>query len=203
MWSRRSTWRPRKRKPLPWRRRKTALRDAASLVPAIREARRADGEAATARQIWRDAYSDARISQRHRARKRRKNPSLAIVTSPVKAALPIAAGLYASRFAANAIGPRVPGLSSLGQHAAPATAVGVLAVTSYVGPKVIKNQSTRMNVMLGMGISVIDTILKTYAPESLRAPIGVKDVYDDALNGLGAPYQEMGNYVEISDYVSD
>lgn len=128
------------------------------------------------------------------------------IVGVLKMAAPIAAAFYGSRFLASFVSSKVPMISEkLGQkHASPVVAA-LLAVVGHVvtkhnkAPAMLRNH--RGAIMTGLGINLIDQVVKAYAPENIKGYIGVGDashVYDRALS----EYVDTGEYIETGDYIS-
>jgi len=148
-----------------------------------------------------------RTNPKRRRSYRRRNPAAgvsgaksAVVTS-IKAALPIAISLYASRVISRKLLPRVPGLSGLGTHAAPVGAGLLLVLGHFATKKVGKLKKHRGSIMIGLGLNAVDVILNTYAPASVKAMVGLGDSYD-ALQQATGEFVETGEYLEQGDYIS-
>jgi hypothetical protein len=127
-----------------------------------------------------------------------------------KKAAPVLIGFYATRLLVSKLGPRVPGLDRLGMFQGPVLAIGGVAVTHFAtrrGPLA----KYRASALLGAGLNMIDALISAFAPASVKAMIGVGDVYDRALGeylnaGGGAPAEDpslaMGEYVQMGEYVA-
>lgn len=107
-----------------------------------------------------------------------------------KQALPVLAGLYGAKFLANKVGPKLPGVSSLGSFAGPAVAVGVVLGVNFATKKVGALAKYRNGLMIGAGLAALDSLIGAFAP-GVKAAIGMGDIYDQA----------MGEYVAVGDYI--
>lgn len=109
-----------------------------------------------------------------------------------KRAAPVLVGLYGARLIVSKIGPMIPGVSSLGVMSAPALAVGAVLLTNFATKKVGALAKYRNELLLGTALAALDSIISAFAPASVKAMIGVGDIYDQA----------MGEYVSVGEYVA-
>lgn len=118
--------------------------------------------------------------------------------SVIKKAIPVIGGYYGTKFAVNKIGPMLPVINGLGTLQAPVTAVLVAVGANMLTDKVSFLRARKTEIMLGVGVGVIDTLLTAFAP-SLKTAIGVGDMYDRALS----EYVGTGEYVATGEYLDD
>lgn len=141
----------------------------------------------------------------------RKNPG-GMLIDLAKRAAPVLVGLFLARVATNKLGPRVPGISKLGQFQGPAVAIGTILLTHVLTKKVGKLAKYREKLMLGAGLNALEVLFQAFAPASVKAAIGMGDVYDRALGDYvrmgeylhtgpdGAPIDDnLGDYVAVGD----
>jgi hypothetical protein len=151
------------------------------------------------------AYGSAADRRFMRKHKMRSNP-MGGAMDAVKKAIPVGVAMYAGRIICRGVLPRVPVLNSLGQHAAPVGAAGLVVAASYLTRKG-KLAKYRQEALMGLGLNFLDIALTTYAPASVKAYIGLgqEDIYDSAFGeyvdvgeylDVGA-YEEMGEYVQM------
>jgi hypothetical protein len=148
-----------------------------------------------------------RVHRRYgRRRHYRSNPG-GMLIDLAKRAAPVLIGLYGARLLVTKIGPRIPLVSRLGTFQGPALAIGAVLFTNFVTKKVGKLAKYRSELLLGTGLAALDSLISTFAPASVKAMIGVGDVYDRALLGeyVQMPMGEyihadgMGEYVAVGD----
>lgn len=136
--------------------------------------------------------------RRRRSRRRgRRNPSLSGLTGTLMGALkvgaPLAASFYLTKMLINKVGPSIPGLNSLPmQMQAPALATGMVFLANFAtrkGPLA----KYRMGIMAGVSLNLVDTLVRSFAPDSVKAMFGLGDsgMYDQA----------MGEFVTVGDYL--
>jgi hypothetical protein len=120
-----------------------------------------------------------------------------------KQALPVLAGLYGARLIANKIGPRLPGISSLGALASPVMAVGTVLLVNFATKKIAALAKYRTGLMLGAGLAALDSLVTAFAPASVKGMLGVGDIYDQAMGEYVAvgDYIQMGAEEELGDYI--
>ncbi|MCJ7752583.1 MAG: hypothetical protein MUQ65_16090 [Armatimonadetes bacterium] len=152
-----------------------------------------------------------RTNPRRRKSYRRRNPAAAVsgtksaVMTSIKAALPIAISLYASRAISRKVLPMIPGLSGLGTHAAPVGALGMLVLGHFATKKVGKLKKHRGSIMIGLGINALDVVLTSYAPQSVKAMFGLPLTATEIALQTAVPtgeYLQTGEYFEQGDYIS-
>ena len=154
-----------------------------------------------------------RVHRRYGRKARyRKNPG-GMLIDLAKRAAPVLVGLYAARLLISKLGPRIPGVSRLGMFQSPALAIGAVLAVNFITKKVGRLAKYRNELLLGTGLNALDTLISAFAPASVKAMIGVGDVYDRALGeyvqmgeyihaGQGAPVDDdlsMGDYVAVGD----
>lgn len=189
-------WRKRQPAILP---RRKAKRRRSTVSPGLRRGRRAIRRSVAYRRPADVAF--------RRKFGMRSNPKNAIIDA-IKKAAPIAASLYGARAISRGLFPRIPGIDRLGRHAAPVASVGLLALAAFATRKgkLAKHRST---ILLGMGLNVIDVVMKAYVPANVKAYIGMgaTPLYDGPMGEYVAvgdvpPLSEpMGEYVEMGDYI--
>lgn len=130
-----------------------------------------------------------RVHRRYGRRGYRKNPG-GMLIDLAKRAAPVLIGLYGARMIVSKLGPKIPGVSRLGSFQSPALAIGAVLLTNFVTKKVGRLAKYRTELMLGTGLNALDTLINAFAPASVKAMIGVGDVYD-----------AVGDYVAMSDYI--
>lgn len=152
-------------------------------------------------------YGWKRARKTIRAFKMRTNPGrlIAVLKSAVSTALPVAAGYVGTRLLITKVGGMIPGVGSLGSHAAPVlSAVGLFAAHFATG-KVAALGKHRTGIMLGASLNLVQSLWDTYVPSSIKGMLGMGDVYEQALAADFqedmADYVETGDYVEVGDYV--
>ncbi len=112
----------------------------------------------------------------------------------------VAGATYVARIASTQIGMRIPMISTLevGGKAIgrPVVSLGLLVAGNYATKKVAMLKKHRAAILLGFGLNLVDSLVSAFAPEDLKAQIGVGDsdgLYNEAVGG----YVEIGDYVEI------
>jgi hypothetical protein len=123
----------------------------------------------------------------------RSNPSGTIggFISVLKGAAPIAVALYTTRFATRKLATRIPGLSSLpAQAQGPAMAALMMFGAHLLTKKVKPLQKYRGGAMVGTALNFFDAVVSAFAPASVKAQIGVGDIYDS-----------VGEYMGVGEYV--
>jgi len=162
-----------------------------------------------ARRAIRNRYKTALGRATIRRYRMRSNPGGVFMDTLVQAA-PIALSLYGARAVSYTLAARVPGfnrLPSQWQGTAMAAALGVAG--HFLTKKVAKLAKYRSSVMIGLDLNLLDNVLSAIAPASVKAKIGLGDVYADGLGDYvevnGAPPIDdnitMGDYVEVGDYL--
>lgn len=135
----------------------------------------------------------------HRYGRYRRNPG-GMLVDLAKRAVPVLVGLYGTRFVANKLGAYVPGVSSLGAAQTPAIAIATVLLLNFATKKVAKLARYRSELMLGAGLAALDSLFQAFAPASVKAALGVGDVFDA---GIGE-YVEMGDYLAVgADPIDD
>lgn len=135
-----------------------------------------------------------------RARRRRRNPGLMsapnMVMGAVKAALPVAASLYLTRFIIAKVGPSIPMVDRLGVFQRPAVA-GLMVVAANYATKTKMLSKYRAGVMLGVSLNLVDTLIQSFAPAGVKSMFGLGDsgIYDQAMG----EFVTVGDYLEIGD----
>jgi hypothetical protein len=149
-----------------------------------------------------------RVHRRYGRRHYRKNPG-GMLIDLAKRAAPVLLGLYGARLLVSKLGPRVPMVNRLGALQNPALAVGAVLAVNFITKKVARLAKYRSELLLGTGLNMVDAIISAFAPASVKAAIGVGDVYDRALGeyihaGAGQPAEDpaMGEYVQMGEYVA-
>jgi hypothetical protein len=158
---------------------------------SIKRARRFGGRAG--------AYAKRfKMRSNPRRRRARRNPGLVGgVTGPLmsglKAAVPVAASLYLTRFIIAKVGPSIPMIDRLpGQVQAPVVA-SLMVVAANFATKKGPLAKYRSGIMLGTSLNLVDTLVKAFAPAEVKTMFGLGDsgMYDHA----------MGEYTTTSDYL--
>lgn len=162
-----------------------------------------------ARRAIRNRYKTALGRATIRRYRMRSNPGGVIMDTLVQA-VPIAVSLYGARMASYMLAPRVPGINRLpSQWQGTAMAIGLGVIGHFATTKVAKLAKYRTSVMIGLGLNLLDNALSAIAPASIKAKIGLGDVYADGLGDYvevnGAPPIDdditLGDYIEVGDYV--
>ncbi len=192
--SRRKARRTRRRKTSRGKSRRTRARGSATIVmrrgpggtlmmnPTRRRKRRK-----SRRTVSRSRRAHRRYGKRHY----RKNPGNMLIDL-AKQAAPILIGLYGARLFVSKIGPRIPGVSMLpASIQGPVLSIGTVLLVNYTTKKVAKLAKYRNALMLGAGLAALDSLIKSFAPASVKALIGVGDAYES-----------MGEYVQMGEYMS-
>jgi hypothetical protein len=166
-------------------------------VPALRRARKAIRRARKRRSG--SAYNYVR---RHRMRSNpgsRGGGMVGVFTGVVKQALPIAIGLYGTRFLVNTFGYRLPMVDKLGSFAKPVVA-GIAVMGMHLATRKGPLAKYRSGAMLGSALNFIDTLVGAFAPANVKAMFGLADdgVYDRAMLG---DYVQVGDYITTGDYI--
>lgn len=107
-----------------------------------------------------------------------------------KQALPVMAGLIGTRIFVSRIGPMIPGASSLGVAAHPVLTAAAGLGLGYLAGKVKPLQKYRTQLMIGAGISLLESLVSSFVPGA-KGLLGMGDIYDNA----------MGEYVSVGEYV--
>ncbi len=138
-----------------------------------------------------------RLARRYSKRYRR-NPGIPgggavqMVIGLAKRALPVLAGWMGARIVISKIAPRIPLIDRLGTLQAPVMAAALPVAYHYLSKKVSILNKYKSEVMLGMGINFVQTLISTFAPASVKAALGMGGMYDA---------MQMGEYVGLSDYL--
>ena len=122
------------------------------------------------------------------------NPSQIVgsVMNVVKAAVPVAAAFYASRFIAGKLTEKIPMISRLGTHRGPVLGLAMIIGQGMAARKVAFLSKHNASIMVGLGVNFVDQLVKAYAPKSIQDYLGDSgDVYANA----------MGEYVETGEYI--
>jgi hypothetical protein len=152
-----------------------------------------------------------RRASRRYGRKFRRNVGAGMLLDLAKRAAPVLIGLYGARLLVSKLGPRIPGVSRLGALQSPLLAVGAVIAVNFATKKIGRLAKYRSELLLGTGLNMVDALISAFAPASVKAAIGVGDVYDRALGeylhaGAGAPAEDpsmaMGEYVQMGEYVA-
>lgn len=109
-----------------------------------------------------------------------------------KRAIPVLLGLYGTRLAVSKIGPMIPGVSALGTFQGPALAIGAVLGVNFATKKIGALAKHRNELLLGSALAALDSVFSAFAPASVKAMLGMGDVYDRGLS----------DYVAVGDYVS-
>lgn len=147
------------------------------------------------------------MHRRYGRRHYRKNPG-GMLIDLAKRAAPVLLGLYGARLLVSKLGPRIPGVSRLGALQSPLLAVGAVLAINFVTKKVGRLAKYRSELLLGTGLNMVDTLIRAFAPDSVKAAIGVGDGLGDYMYapGMGAyaedPSRAMGDYVQMGEYVA-
>lgn len=131
-----------------------------------------------------------------------------------KYVLPISLSLYGSRLITGKLSGRIPGLDRIpDQFRQPALAAGLLVAGHFTTKKLKALKKYRIGIMTGLGINLIDKFVGAFAPENIKAMVGVsnyaEDIYGPALNdyvaiGDALPIQDdiaLNDYVAVDDYI--
>lgn len=112
----------------------------------------------------------------------------------IGAVLPVAGSLYATRVIANKLAPMIPGLNSLpAQFQGPVVAVGMLGIGYVATKKIAALKKHGAGILIGAGINLFDSIIKSFAPTEVRAAFGLGGIYDSALG----EYNQVGDYLQV------
>lgn len=162
-----------------------------------------------ARRAIRNRYKTALGRATIRRYRMRSNPG-GVLMDTLTQAVPIALSLYGARAVSYTLASRVPGINRLpSQWQGTAMAIGLGVIGHFATKKVAKLAKYRTSVMIGLGLNLLDNALSAIAPASVKAKIGLGDVYADGLGDYvgvnGAPPIDdnitMGDYVEVGDYL--
>lgn len=104
-----------------------------------------------------------------------------------KKAIPVLLSLYGSRALVANLAGMIPGLSALGPLAQPVLQVSTLFGLDWVAGKVDILNKHKDQIMVGAVLAVLDGLVKSLAPPSVRAAIGMGD------------YVQMGDYIAVGD----
>jgi hypothetical protein len=135
----------------------------------------------------------ARRAHRRYGRRYRKNPG-GMLLDLAKQAAPVLVGLYGARLLVSKIGPMLPGVSALGSFQGPALSIGAVVLVNFATKRVAALAKYRNPLLLGTALAALDTLITAFAPASVKAMIGVGDVYDQAMLG---EYVQMGEYMSV------
>lgn len=128
-----------------------------------------------------------------------------------KQAAPVLIGMWGARALSTRVFVRIPGVDRLGVLTEPVLAIGAVVVTNFATKKVRFLAKYRSELLLGTGLNLVNSLISAFAPASVKAAIGVGDIYDRALGeyihaGAGAPAEDpafaMGEYVQMGEYVA-
>lgn len=126
----------------------------------------------------------------------------------MKVAIPIAMSMYGTKVVSRKLVPMIPGVSYLGKHAAPIGAGLMLIGASFVTKKVTVLRKHRQNILVGVGLNLLDVVLSAYVPDEIKAGLGfgVKAKPGKASaseqSAMGE-YVQMGEYIDVSGYESE
>lgn len=115
-----------------------------------------------------------------------------MVIGLAKRALPVLAGWIGVRFVINKVAPRLPLIDRI-----PASLQGPLLAAAaplayhYASKKVSVLNKYKSEVMLGMGINLVQSLISSFAPASVKSMLG-----------MGGMYDSLGEYVGLSDYLT-
>lgn len=188
----------------------------ARLNPRRRRRRRKYRRNPSRRRYGRRRYRRNPIRRRHGRRRMRRNArrrrgairSFRLRRNPIggilgglkdaaMAALPVVGAMVGGNLIVNNLAGRVPGAAALGRHLGPVSHAAMIVAGGWASHKFSFLQKHRHGIMIGLGVNLIRSLLQTYAPDSVKAALGAADgIYDRALTGYGAMYQEMGDYIE-------
>lgn len=102
----------------------------------------------------------------------------------VKEVIPVALAFIGSNMVTNRVLPMLPGVSALGSFQQPALAAATVFLASQGTKRVGILAKHKGAIMLGAGLSLVQSLFKAFAPASVQSMLG------------------MGDYVAIGDYVA-
>jgi len=152
-----------------------------------------------ARRSIRNKYKTGLAKYYKRRFKMRSNP-IGGLKDAVKAALPIAVGMYGARFLSNKLVTKVPGINRLPAQAQGPVMSGLVVLgVHFLSKKVSFLKKHQANLMVGAGINLLDSVLKSFAPASVKPYLGLGE-YVDITGGMGEYLDVdsgMGEYVQV------
>lgn len=168
------------------------------------------------RRYRRNAFAPVLANPRRRRRRRRHNPRrrrhgrrgmlsgfrlrrnpLGGLMAVAKAAIPVVGAMVGGRLIVNKLGGMVA--DKLGTHAGPVLHAAMAVAGGIAVRKVRFLSRYQSPIMIGLGVNLIEALIKAYAPLSVQAALGAAEgVYDEALGGF---QQDMGEYVETGEYM--
>jgi hypothetical protein len=127
-----------------------------------------------------------------------------------KRAAPVLLGFYGARILVKQVTQRVAATSKLGSLQGPVLSIAAVFAVHFLTKKVARLAKYRSELLLGTGLHMVDAVIGAFAPASVKAAIGVGDVYDRALGEYlyagagGQPAEDpaMGEYVQMGEYVA-
>lgn len=128
--------------------------------------------------------------------KMRTNPASMI--DAVLQAVPVAGGLYASRYITNRLGPRIPGMDALGKFRGPAQA-GIFALLVHYGTRRFRFQYRGAAVM-GAGINLVDSVVQAFAPPKYARAFGIASA-PESLPPVEEGGEGVGEYLQVGEYM--
>ncbi|MDX1421549.1 MAG: hypothetical protein R3322_00325 [Kiloniellales bacterium] len=175
--------------------------------------------------IYQKGYGNAAARNFMKRYRMRSNPRGALIDS-VKMAIPVAGSMYAAKAAVTALDKQFEAqLARLGKFSKPVLAGAVLAAGAFITARIKAPmvQQNRQHILMGLGVNLLDTSLRSLMPEQYKKYLGasVDDAAKDAVkNGDSAAptggfwstgdiydqglseYVEMGQYeAELGEYV--
>lgn len=107
-----------------------------------------------------------------------------MITGIVKRAFPVFAGWLGTKFLIKTVVPKLPLVDKLGIFAGPV--VSALAIPGYAlaAKRVAILRKHQPEVMIGMGINLLEQLITSFAPSSVKSLIGMSD------------YVELGDYIQ-------
>lgn len=116
-----------------------------------------------------------------------------------KQAAPVLVGLYVSRMLASKIAPMLP--ASLASYGGPLVAIGLVFGVNIATKKVGALAKYRTPLMLGTALAALDSVIKTFAPASVKQMIGVGD-YVQMGDYLSVGAMPIDDNIAMSDYIA-
>ncbi len=121
----------------------------------------------------------------------------------LKQVAPIAASLYGARLLSGKIGDKIPGLDAIPEQFRGAALAGLLAVGGHFATtKVGALRKWREGIMIGLGINLVDKVLKAISPDA-AAMFGVSEYI---AVGAAPPIDDnltLSEYVAVGEYEQD
>jgi hypothetical protein len=121
----------------------------------------------------------------------------------MKKVVPIVGALYVARLASSKLTDKIPGIKGLDiKIRAPVMAAGMMLLGHFATAKIKPLKEYREEIMIGLGINLVDKLLTAFAPKSVKDAVGLSDyvTVDDYIQiGNGVP--PIQDNITLSDYV--